>query len=231
MVGAMKRLAALAALVALLMAFAWRARPRPLLFAPSFDAALASARAGGEWVVVHVRSSGRPLGSRMDHETLSSPLVRRSAAADFLHVRLDVEREPELAARFAGSGAALSTLVVDERGELVARRDGWLDAEGFVALLDAVRAHRPALDAARRRLDADERDDAARVDLAAGLAELGASDRAELELRRTLATEDDATRARAVALLADLLAARGQIAASEALRRELADSYPAAPSR
>jgi tetratricopeptide (TPR) repeat protein len=226
----MIRLSAVAALVALLALFAWRARPRAIDFEPSFEAALERARARGDWVVVHLRRSDRPLCARMDQETLAARAVEAGAREGFVHARVQAEREPALTERLAGPGAALATLVTDERGYVVARLDGFVEARPLADFFERVRARRPAIEAARARLEREPAAVAARLVLADELRALGATVRAEEVAREALATSDDETRPRALALVADLLLARGQEAAAEELRRELLGRYPSPPA-
>ena len=234
----MGRFVAVLAVIVAIVAFAWRARPREIEFCASFDAALEKARSERAWVVVHVRREDRPLGEKMDRETLRSREVEalthssgRSRAGDasgtgFVHVRVDAAREIELATRLAGPGAALATVVTDARGDVVALLAGFVEAGSFVAFLESVRARRPAIEAATARLESEPADVAARLDLATALRELGAAARAEAEVERARRELDGP---RALALHAELLAARGQIAAAEELRRELRERYPSAP--
>jgi hypothetical protein len=234
-----KRLLLLGAIVAALLAFAWSRRPRPLEFESTFEAALARARELDAWVVVHVRRADRPLGERMDRETLASREARGEGRDGFVHVRVDAAAQPELAERLAGSGGALATAVVDEKGELVALLPGFAEPKPFAAFLEEVREQRPAIAALRARLDADAGDVDARLDLARRLMQLGATARAELEVERARRDLDAAgeggrfaaLRPRALALHAELLTTRGQDAAAADLRRELEARYPAAPAR
>lgn len=234
----MKRLAIVLVAVALLAIVAWRARPRPLEFAPSFGAALETARADDAWVVVHLRRADRPLGTKMDVETLADRSVQLGAHDGFVHVRLDAERDSAIVTPLAGDGAALSTLVVDRAGELVARADGFLGARELLAFLARVRAAKPRIEAAERALAADssgnESDGAQRLDLARSLDALGASERAEREAARAeldLATaRNDMSRAlEAARFRAELLERRGQLDAAAQLRRDADARYRPAP--
>jgi hypothetical protein len=219
------------AAVAALFVVAWNARPRAVEFECDLASALTransspSSSSSSDWIVAHVRRADRPLGAVMDRETLTSRDVRAAAHAGFVHVRVDADREPELAERIAGPGAALATVVLDERGEVVAELPGFADAARFVEFLDAVRAKRPAIEAARGG-----------VDLAQPLFELGAARRAESEVDRVMRELGDELdrrtplAVRAVTMKARLLAARGQAAAAEEMLRRVDGSYPARPS-
>jgi len=224
------RFLAILALVALLIAAAFARRPRTLAFEPTIESALASGRPRGEWIVVHLRRQDRPLGTRMDRETLDGPLVRRRAHAGFVHVRADAAVDRGSLAPFVAEGAALSTLVLDGRGELVARRDGFLSGEELVGFLDEVRRRRPGIESALRRIDTGG-GGGARLDLAEELLALGACEPAEREARRALDGADEGVRPRALHLLGRLLAARGQERAAAALLGESGERYPPVPAR
>jgi hypothetical protein len=226
------RVALLTGIVTLVALSAWLARPAPISIASDFDAALATAKASGAWIVVHVRRADRPLGAKMDQETLADPEVARRAKDGFVHARLDAIAQEERLERLAGPGVALATLVVDESVEVVAELDGFADGTGLLAFLDKVRAQRPALsDPATPR-----------VVRAETLFALGAVTSAEREVA-AIGTGakggnggdgsdagDPALAARAAILRGRLELHRGHIAAAREALRETVARYPATPS-
>ncbi len=219
----MARLLLAAVAVVALALLAWLGRPHAVELAPSFETALAAAAERGCWIVAHVRHPERPLGTRMDADSLTDRDFEL-AARDCVHVRIDAAREPELAAFLVGDGAVLGTALLDERGAPIAALPGFANGAELAALFLRAQARRPALLAARTRLDGDPNDGAARLDLATELFELGALESSELELGHV--GRDDP---RALALSARLAMHRGQMAVAEQLCRDLHDRYPASP--
>jgi hypothetical protein len=215
------RIAALLVLVAAVALSAWLARPAPLAITSDLDAALAAAKAKNEWVVVHVRRADRPLGAKMDAETLADPEVARRAKEGFLHVRLDATAEAVRVERLAGPGVALATLVVDGEGDAVAELDGFATAAELLGFLDRVRAQRGELaDPATPRIR--------RAEL---LFELGAVASSERHLAEIGAGGGDAaTSARALLLRGQIELRRGHVEAAAQAFRDLTARYPATPS-
>jgi hypothetical protein len=231
------RIAALGALVLAVIAFAWSARPRALEFASSFEVARGQAKREGAWIVAHVRRGDRPLGVKMDEETLAAREIRVAGHDGFVHVRVDAEKETELAERLAGRGAALSVVVTDASGEVLAQLPGFASGDTLATFLQRVRARRSKIEGSLARLAKDGGDVAARLDLAESLFALGATERAESEVERARRDADAPAAAepvralapRALSLQADLLEARGQDGEAARLRRELSERYPASP--
>ena len=207
------RIVALLLLVVVVAGSAWLARPRPLAFAPSLDAAFAEARARGARVVLHVRSAARPLGARMDRETLADPGVASAARDGFVHARLDAATDGARVSPPLAPGVALATLVADADGALIGELDGFATPAELLAFLARVRAR-----------DAILRDPATpAVARAEALLDLGALPAVE---RAIAGLPEDAP---LLLLRGRLAAARGHI---EAARRDLAAvvaRYPATP--
>jgi len=231
------RLLLITAIVALLLGYAWSRRTRALETAADLAVALELARERGDWIVVHVRRADRPLGARMDAETLSTAAARRAANEGFVHVRVDPGRgDPAIVdGGRLGESVALATIVLDRDGATVARRDGFLDGAGFVAFFAAIRVNRPELERLARAMAREPSDGRIRCERARLLHLLGADARAEAEIERArLDLEIDLDGASslpaAIELHATLLEARGQFAAAAELRRKLPASYPPAPS-
>jgi len=218
------RIAALLVLVAAVALSAWLARPAPLAITGDLDAALAAAKAKHEWVVVHVRRADRPLGAKMDAETLADPDVARRAKEGFLHVRLDATAEAARVERLAGSGVALATLVLEGEGEgdAVAELDGFATAPELLGFLDRVRARRGELgDPATPKLR--------RAEI---VFELGAVVSAERLLAEVVAAGggDAAAAARALLLRGQIELRRGHVEAAAQALRDVTARYPATPS-
>jgi hypothetical protein len=143
-----------------------------------------------------------------------------------VHARLDAIAQSDRLERLAGPGVALATLVVDEKGEVVAELDGFADAAGLLGFLDQVRAQRPALsDPATPRVARAER-----------LFALGAVASAERELAEIAKggngsdSGDPALAARAGILRGRVELHRGHVAAAKEALRDTAARYPATPS-
>jgi hypothetical protein len=150
----------------------------------------------------------------MDLETLADPAVAQGAKEGFVHVRLDALAQGERLERLAGSGVALATLVVDEKGEVVAELDGFANGTELLAFLEKVRAQRPALsDPATPAVARAETHFA-----------LGAVKSAEREL------SEAGDSARAGILRGRIELHRGHVEAAREALRETAARYPATPS-
>jgi hypothetical protein len=223
------RIAALLVLVAAVALSAWLARPAPLAITGDLDAALAAAKARHGWVVVHVRRADRPLGAKMDAETLGDPDVARRAKEGFLHVRLEAPAAADATGsasarrleRLAGPGVALATLVVDGMGDAVAELDGFATATELLGFLDRVRARRGELgDRATPTIR--------RAEI---VFELGAVASAERLLAEIGGGGDEAaTAARVLLLRGQIELHRGHVEAAAQAFRDVAARYPATPS-
>ena len=208
------RIVGLLLLVAGVTASAWLARPRPLAFVASLDAAYAEARAQSSWVVVHVRRADRPLGAQMDRETVADPELARAARDGFVHARLDAASERTHIAPPLEPGVALATLVTDADGAIVAELDGFATTAELIAFLLRVRARADALrDAETPAL--------VRAEI---VLDLGATAAAE----RLLASLPD--EARTLLLRGRLGLARGHVDAARRDLEAVVARYPATPS-
>jgi hypothetical protein len=224
------RIAALLVLVAAVALSAWLARPAPLAVTNDLDAALADAKAKGAWVVVHVRRADRPLGAKMDAETLAEPEVARQATEGLLHVRLAAPAAADATdsatalriERLAGPGAALATLVLNEEGEVVAELDGFATAAELLEFLDRVRARRgELLDPATPRIR--------RAELLFELGALAFAERLVAEIDAA-GGDDPGTAARALLLHGQIELRRGHVEAAAQALRDVTARYPATPS-
>lgn len=208
------RVVVLLVMVAGVAASAWLARPRPLAFAASLDAAYAEARAESRWVVVHVRRADRPLGAQMDRETVADPQFARAARDGFVHARLDAASEGARVAPPLEPGVALATLVTDADGAIVAELDGFATTAELIAFLARVSARADALrDAETPAL--------VRAEI---VLDLGATAAAE----RLLAALPD--EARTLLLRGRLGLARGHVDAARRDLEAVVARYPATPS-
>jgi hypothetical protein len=183
----MARVVLALSMVATVVVLAWLGRPRPLEFAASLDSACAEAGERGALVVVHLRHPDRPLGARMDRELGADREFARETGDGFVHARLDAVADAALVESLLEPGAALSTLVLDLRREVIARRDGHAAPAELAAFLVSVRELAPEIESCKRAIDDGTEVAARRIDLAGHLMELGALDRAAAQLRLVLA--------------------------------------------
>lgn len=219
------RLAALLVVVAAVALSAWLARPAPLAIGSDLDAARTAAKSKGAWVVVHVRRADRPLGAKMDAETLADPEVARRAKDGFVHVRFDAAAEHERVERLAGPGAALATLVLDDGGETVAQLDGFATGPELLLFLERVRARRAELsDPATPKV--------ARAEIVFSLGAVTSAER-ELATAESAGADraaDAALAPRALLLHGQLELRRGHVEAAAQAFRDVVARYPATPS-
>ncbi len=103
-----------------------------------YEAALTEATAGNRNLVVAFHMNGCPPCLLMDRSVLGSAGVR-SALADFVPVRVDVDKRPDLAARFSVL-ATPTYAVLDAQGRLIAKREGYQPVETFVTFLEQATA-------------------------------------------------------------------------------------------
>lgn len=109
----------------------------PVGWADDYGAAMSEAVAGNKHVLVAFYMEGCPPCYAMDRTVLPSEAVT-SALEQYVPVRLDVDRERELANRFQVI-ATPTFAVVDAQGRLVARTEGFLPVEEFVRFLGQAR--------------------------------------------------------------------------------------------
>lgn len=223
-----------AVLVAAPMVVEWSEAPRD--FGPDLAGALAAASADDRLVVVHLRHEQRDASSKLEQRTLADARVAERLASRFHQARLDALADPDAAARLAGAGAAVATLVLDGGGELVARLDGYLDPEPFLDWLERVAAAAPRFAQLAKALARDQDALDARLERADLLRRLGSIARAESDhaaavalLRRFAPRVALPARERAHRLAVALLLDRGQVLAAHELRRLDPASYPPPP--
>jgi hypothetical protein len=151
--------------------------------------ALARARAADGLVLVQFTAKDRPLAQRMERETLADQDVRNVLGGEFVPVLIDSDRSPALFAELVGGKGALATCVLDRDGELVAAREGFLDADHLLGLLRTARARAGLLREVRERVRVDPDDLEARYHYAEALSELTTRSHAERAFEVLIAWE------------------------------------------
>lgn len=102
-----------------------------------FDAALQQAQATNQLVVIDFFATWCGPCKMMERNTFTDERVRQRMAG-FIPLKIDVDRQPQLAARY-GIEAMPTTVVVNASGQPVARSVGYLNAKDFLAVLDAAK--------------------------------------------------------------------------------------------
>jgi thioredoxin-related protein len=110
-----------------------RAVPLPEDWGHDYQAALAQAAASGRKVILAFDMRGCPPCTAMNRSVLTSPEVK-SALRGYVPVGVDIDRAPELAARFEVY-ATPTYAIIDVQGRLLARREGYQPVESFVSFL------------------------------------------------------------------------------------------------
>ncbi len=100
-----------------------------------FDVALAKARSDGKQVVIDFFATWCGPCKMMERNTFTDAKVQQRMAG-FVPLKIDVDRQPEIAQRYGIEGLP-TTAVVDADGKPVARAVGYLDPDGFLKVLDA----------------------------------------------------------------------------------------------
>lgn len=101
-----------------------------------YDAALAQARADGKPVVIDFFATWCGPCKMMERDTFTDANVQKRVA-DFVPLKIDVDRQPEIAQRYGIEGLP-TTMVVDAEGKPVTTAVGYLDPERFLKVLNGV---------------------------------------------------------------------------------------------
>lgn len=104
-----------------------------IVWLTNFDAALAQARSEGKLVVIDFFATWCGPCKMMDRNTFTDANVQKRVA-DFVPLKIDVDRQPEIAQRYGIEGLP-TTMVVDAEGKPVTSAVGYLDPERFLKVL------------------------------------------------------------------------------------------------
>lgn len=100
-----------------------------------YTAALQQARSSEKLVVIDFFATWCGPCKMMDRNTFTDSQVQ-SSLAEFVPLKIDVDRQPEVASRY-GIEALPTTVVVDSTGKQVTKAVGYLDPKSFLAVLNA----------------------------------------------------------------------------------------------
>ncbi len=99
-----------------------------------YDAALKTAQATNKLVVIDFFATWCGPCRMMERNTFADEKVRQRLAG-FVPLKIDVDKQPKLAARY-GIEAMPTTLVVDATGKPLATAVGYLEVADYLAVLD-----------------------------------------------------------------------------------------------
>lgn len=99
-----------------------------------YDAALAQARSDGKQVVIDFFATWCGPCKMMDRNTFADANVQKRVA-DFVPLKIDVDRQSEIAQRYGIEGLP-TTMVIDTEGKPVTTAVGYLDPERFLKVLN-----------------------------------------------------------------------------------------------
>ena len=100
-----------------------------------YDAALAKARSDGKQVVIDFYAMWCGPCKLMERNTFTDANVRKRVT-DFVPLKIDVDRQPEIAQKYGIEGLP-TTAVVDAEGRVLTGAVGYLDPERFLKVLDS----------------------------------------------------------------------------------------------
>jgi thioredoxin-related protein len=149
---------------------------RPL----DFDGALKAARVEDRPILVVFQSAGSDDSKKLDATTWKDPKVKSRLASKLVAVKLDVELEPELAAKFR-IHILPTILLLTRQGVELDRITGYVDARTFESEADAILAGSDPVERVKKRLKGHEEDPHLRIDLAGALCDRGDLDKSLVE--------------------------------------------------
>ncbi len=103
-----------------------------------YDAALKQAQSTNKLVVIDFFATWCGPCRMMERNTFSDEKVRQCLAG-FVPLKIDVDKEPKLAARYGIEGMP-TTLVVDANGKPLAGAVGYLEVADYLAVLDKAKS-------------------------------------------------------------------------------------------
>ncbi|MBK8100505.1 MAG: hypothetical protein IPK26_25705 [Planctomycetes bacterium] len=147
----------------------------PLPWRTDLQHELSAAKVERRDLVVYFSLPGRDLSDKMERQSLPTDEVLAAlAAGDFRSVKVDGFERKQLYATWIGGGEGMGIAVLDPDANVWAARPGPQDPDELAAYLRLCTARRPALLAARARLEAAPDDARLKYELARLRLELGA---------------------------------------------------------
>lgn len=107
------------------------------------------ARTSGRLLLVQFLLQGRPACAAMEEETLRHEGVVREVRKNFVAVKVDVDRSPDLFQETIGGRGGLATALVDGTGDVVSALPGFAGPDAFLAFLQRAEKGRKQLENAR----------------------------------------------------------------------------------
>lgn len=147
----------------------------------SFESALAAAKKEKKLVVVAFASAASEESRKLEKTTLADSRVRAFLAERVVAIRVELEREEDLARRLRVE-AVPTVLFVDAEGAELDRLTGFLEPQRFLSIARGSLQGKDALARARARVAADAKDVRARLEIARILLDRGSHAEALAEL-------------------------------------------------
>ena len=109
--------------------------PETIPWRTDFQRAEMEARTRGRLLWLQFTGSWCPNCLRMERESFVHPRVVEQACNNFIPVRVQSDQHEDLVDRFALNGIP-ATILVKPSGEVIARHEGYVDAEAFCGFLE-----------------------------------------------------------------------------------------------
>jgi thioredoxin-related protein len=153
----------------------------PEAFRPiDFDTAVKAAKAEDKNMLVVFGSTGSADTKKLDSTTWADKSVRSWLAAKWVAIKLEVELEAELAARFR-IHIVPTIVVLTRQGVEIDRITGYVTSGAFRAEADAILAGGDPVERVKKRMKGREDDPHLRIDLAGALTDRGMMEEAVQE--------------------------------------------------